>query len=87
MRSLPMMDFLDSCCLNYDQRVRQEIADRVIPNMWAEISDIGKIQEKILLQSVNLKLGISHHGATWLLFTGMPACFVVLLLQCPGPLG
>ena len=30
--------------------------------MWAEISDIGKIQEKILLYSVNLKLGISHGG-------------------------
>ena len=25
--------------------------------------------------------------ATWLLFTGVPAWFVVLCLQCPGPLG
>ena len=25
--------------------------------------------------------------ATWLLFTGVPACCVVLLVRCPGPLG
>ena len=25
--------------------------------------------------------------ATWLLFTGAPACFVVLRVRCPGPLG
>ena len=26
-------------------------------------------------------------SATWLLFTSVPACCVVLLVQCPGPLG